>query len=119
MVEDEFLKRRTETTWTNFHGTVTVPIRALWEINNPSSASSLQHFRATADRLQRLIAHAVDRGERLRAVGSRWSFSEVAAAKDGWALRTSSLNYQFNVGAAFLETGTPNKPGELVLAQCG
>ena len=117
--EDEFLKLVKDKTWTNFHATVKVPIKGVWKIRNPSPASSLANMRATADRLQRLIRHAVKEKVRLRAVGSRWSFSEVAAAKDGWALQTSQLNHDFIVKKSLTDADFDGDASELVFAQAG
>lgn len=117
--EDEFLKLVKETSWTNFHATVKVPIRGVWKIRNPSPASSLPNMRATAERLQKLIAHAIQEKVRLRAVGSRWSFSEVAAAKDGWALQTSQLNHDFIVKKSLCDPAFDGDPAELLFAQAG
>lgn len=119
MPEDEFLKLVKDKTWTNFHGTVTVPIKGVWKIRNPSAAASLDNMRATAERIQRLIRHAVAQKVRLRAVGSRWSFSEVAAAKDGWALQTSSLNHDFVLGKSVVAPEYGGDPKELVFVQAG
>ena len=119
MVEDEFLKLAREASWTNFHGTVTVPIKGLWKIRNPSAAASLDNMRATAERIQRLIRHAVAEKVRLRAVGSRWSFSEVAAAKDGWALQTSSLNHDFVIKQSACAPEYVGDAKALVFAQAG
>src|SRR5688500_15086033 len=117
--EDEFLKLVKDETWTNFHATVKVPIKGVWKIRNPSPASSLANMRATAHRLQNLIRHAVEQKVRLRAVGSRWSFSEVAAAKDGWALQTSQLNHDFIVKKSLTHPNFDGDASELVFAQAG
>jgi hypothetical protein len=119
MPDDEFLKLVKDTSWTNFHATVKVPIKGVWKIRNPSPAASLDNMRATADRLQKLIRHASDTKVRLRPVGSRWSFSEVAAAKDGWALQTSQLNYDFIVKKSLCDPNYDGDPSELVFAQAG
>ncbi len=117
--EDEFLKLVPDTSWTNFHATVKVPIRGVWKIRNPSPAASLENMRATAERLQKLIRHAIDKKIRLRPVGSRWSFSEVAAAVDGWALQTSQLNHDFIVKKSLCDPAYGGDPAELLLAQAG
>jgi hypothetical protein len=119
MVEDDFLKLAEETTWTNFHATVNVPIKGVWKISNPSAAASLDNMRATAERIQRLIRHAIAEKVRLRAVGSRWSFSDVAAAKDGWALQTSRLNHDFIIQKGVCAPEYGGDPKELVFVQAG
>jgi hypothetical protein len=119
MPEDDFLKLVKDATWTNFHGTVTVPIKGVWKISNPSATASLDNMRATAERIQRLIRHAVAQKIRLRAVGSRWSFSEIAAAKDGWALQTSSLNHDFVIKKSVVAPEYAGDPRELAFVQAG
>jgi hypothetical protein len=119
MAGDPFLIRKKAASWTNFHGTVTVPVRAYWTVLNSSSEPKMSVMRETAARLQGLIGTALKQGVRLRAVGSRWSFSEVAAAEDGWAVETDNLNLTFAVGPGSLDPGYHGDSEELFLAQCG
>jgi hypothetical protein len=119
MAEDEFLKLVKGGTWTNFHATVNVPIKGLWKIRNPSAAASLDNMKATAERLQKLIRLATDQQVRLRAAGARWSFSDIAAAKDGWALQTTSLNHDFIIKKSVCDPAFTEDPAILVFAQAG
>jgi FAD/FMN-containing dehydrogenase len=117
--EDEFLKLSKDSSWTNFHATVKVPTKGVWKIRNPSSDASLDNMRATAERIQKLIRHAVEQKVRLRAVGSRWSFSEIGAPKDGWALQTTNLNHDFIIKKSVCDPAFTEDPALLVFAQCG
>lgn len=119
MAADPFLVRNETTSWTNFHATVTVPVRASWTVLNSSADSRMSVMRETALRLQALIGAALAEGVRLRAVGSRWSFSQVAAAEDGWAVGTDNLNLTFEVGPGSLDPAYQGTSEELFFAQCG
>src|ERR1044072_1465274 len=102
--EDQFLTRRPAGPWTNHHGTVTVTATAFWQIVNENQTTpSMAGMKATAERLQRLIQHATAQGSRLRAIGSRWSFSGVSAPDNGWALGPQRLDYRFPVGPNSLD----------------
>ncbi len=119
MAADPFLVRNKAKTWTNFHGTVTVKVRASWTVMNSSSEPKMSVMRETAGRLQGLIRAALKEGVRLRTVGSRWSFSQVAAAEDGWAVGTDNLNLTFAIGSGSLDPAYTGTSEELFLAQCG
>lgn len=118
--EDQFLTRGSAAPWTNHHGTVTVTPTARWQIVNENpSTSSFPGMKATAERLQRLIQHATAQKVRLRAIGSRWSFSEVAAPDKCWALETQRLNYRFSLSRASLDPAWPGDGSELYFVQAG
>ncbi len=119
MPEDANLTRKAPDTWTNFHGTVSVPVRARLTLRNSASKSTMAGMRETAEKIQAIIRDAVAKKVRLRAVGSRWSFSEVAAAEDGWALETDNLDMHFTVAATSLDPAYKGTAEELILVQCG
>lgn len=119
MAEDAFLKLAKNAPWANFHGSVAVNTKGLWTITNPSAASSLANMKATAARIQGLIQDAIAQKMRLRPVGSRWSFSEVAAPKDSWGLLTSNLNHDFIINQGVIAPGSGIDPKELVFVQTG
>lgn len=118
--EDQFLTCKPGGPWSNHHGTVAVTAKARWQIvNENQSTPSMAGMKATAERLQRLIQHATAQGARLRPIGSRWSFSEVSAPDNGWALETQRLNYRFPVGPNSLEPGCKSTPADLYFVQAG
>lgn len=116
---DAHLVRKAPDTWINHHGNVKVPVKTRWTILNASSKSTMAGMKETAARIQGLIGDAVTKGVRLRASGSRWSFSEIAAAEDGWALMTDNLDMQFTVAPASLDPAYKGTAEELLLVQCG
>ncbi len=119
MPDDEFLKATNRKRWTNHHKTVSIKTKDQWVVRNESPGSSISNMRHTAARIQRLIARARTEGVRLRAHGSRWSFSEIAAVEDGWSLETGHLNHMFRVAPDTVDPQFAGGAEELVLAQCG
>jgi hypothetical protein len=114
------LVRKPNETWTNLHGTVKVKLHERITIfNRQRGKSSAEGMRETAGRIQALIADAVAQGRRLRAVGSRWSFSDVAAAEGGVALETQNLDMSFSIPREMLDPAFRGTAEELLLAQCG
>lgn len=118
MVEAK-LRRFDERVWTNWHQSVTAPIRARFEIHNQETAASMAGMRSAARQIQALIGAAEDEGVTLRPTGSRWSFSEIAAATDGWALETAPLNWAFTVGESNISSDYRGEHASLTLVQAG
>src|ERR1044072_7576079 len=78
------LVRKAPDSWKNLHGTVIVPLKArLTLFNKAKGKSTLDGMRDTAARIQAIVRDAVAQKVRLRPVGSRWSFSEVAGGGGG------------------------------------
>ncbi len=121
MANDEFLTFKATRRYKNYHGTVDENIAGVWTINNSNpSRSSLGRMKETAARIQTLIRHATDKKKRLRAIGRKWSFSELPLADDGWILQTDRLNYTFRVTTnSNLDINYIGDASELYLAQCG
>lgn len=120
MAKDPDLTRKAPDKWSNLHGTVKVEVRErLTFFNRVKGKSTIAGMRDTAGRIQAIIGQAVAKGVRLRAVGSRWSFSEVAAAENGWALETQNLDMTFSVAHSSLDPAFSGQAEELLLAQCG
>lgn len=104
--------------WRNKHLTFTQPIQRLIDIWNPEGRPSVEGLKATVASLQLLIGDAAQQGVRLRALGSGWSFSRVAAT-DGWLLNTKPLNWVFPLSDRSLASAYSGEPEALVFAQCG
>ena len=117
--EDALLRFEGPRQWTNFHGTVRTDIAGQWVVENGSASSTMAGMRETAARIQRLIRYAVESGVRLRAMGSRWSFSEVAVVKNGWTLQTDRLNFDFTVGPGSIDPAFAGEREGLRLVQAG
>lgn len=120
MAKDPDLIRKPGDKWSNLHGTAKVKVRERLTIfNREKGKSTLAGMKDTAARLQAIIADAAAGQVRLRAIGSRWSFSNVAAIEDGWALETENLDMAFTIDHASLDPAYGGTAEELYLAQCG
>lgn len=120
MAKDPDLVRKAPDKWSNLHGTVKVDVRERLTIfNRVKGKSTMAGMRDTAQRLQEIAAEAVAKKVRLRAIGSRWSFSDIAASPAGWALETDNLDMTFAVDHASLDPAYQGTAEELYLAQCG
>lgn len=107
--------------WSNKHQTVRQPIDTLYDVWNPAARGAGEQVRAlgaTVDSLQSLIQDAIDDGFTLRAIGSGWSISDVAAT-DGRIVNTKPLNWLFGITASSISDSYAGEAGSLVLAQCG
>lgn len=120
MPQDSDLLRKAGYRWRNLHGTVDVRAReGLTVFNRVKGKSTMAGMKDTAARLQDIVADAAARNVRLRAGGSRWSFSDIAAAEDCWTLDTTNLDMSFAVNHASLDPACRGTAEELYLAQCG
>jgi len=104
--------------WQNKHQTFTQPLERLYDVWNPQGRPSVAGLKATVAALQQLIADAIGAGKRLRALGSGWSFSRVAATED-WLLNTKPLNWVFPLSDRSVAENYAGAPDDLLFAQCG
>ena len=107
--------------WKNVHHTVRQPITRFYDIANPpesAQGSRVEKLRATIRALQGLIREAIRDDLELRAIGSGWSFSKVAAT-DGIVLNTAYLNWIMPISKASVSSSYPKKHTRLRFAQCG
>ena len=121
MVTDAQLTKTNKRTFVNFHETVKEPISGVWVIENSKpETASLGRMKETAGRIQTLIRHATQSQKRLRAIGRKWSFSEIPLPDEGWVLQTDRLNYRFRVTSTVnLDPNYLGDANELYLVQCG
>lgn len=107
--------------WVNVHQTVKQRVTRFYDIGNPPESargSRIQKLRATISAIQGLIRQASRDGIPLRALGSSWSFSKVAAT-DGVMLNTAYLNWIFGMSATSISSTYQGERTSLVFAQCG
>jgi hypothetical protein len=120
MPADPFIAEQDNVTWINHHENVQVPIvKRLTVQNEVPTQPTMAGMRATAARIQTIINHALMAGVRLRACGSRWSFSDIPVVSQGWILETSQIDWRFNVSFNDLDPGYSGTSAELILAQAG
>ena len=120
MPADPFVSEQDNVTWINHHENVQVPIAKRLTVQNElPTQPTMAGLRATAARIQSIIHRALAAGARLRACGSRWSFSDIPVVQDGWILETSQIDWRFNVSFNDLDPAYSGTAEELILAQTG
>jgi hypothetical protein len=106
--------------WVNHHENIKGAVaKRLTVKNEVPTTPSMAGMRATAARIQGLIGQAVASGVRIRACGSRWSFSDIPLVVGGWMVETSRLDWTFAVAAGDVEPVSATLPEDLYFAQCG
>jgi hypothetical protein len=106
--------------WINHHQNIVAPVAKRLTVKNEVPATAtMAGMRATAARIQGIIAEAVQAGVRIRACGSRWSFSNIPVVDHGWVIETSRLDWTFAVAPADVEPGSATLADDLYFAQCG
>ncbi len=120
MPADPFVSEQDNVTWINHHENVQVPITKRLTVQNEApSQPTMAGMRATAARIQHIISRALAAGVRLRACGSRWSFSDIPVVQQGWILETSQIDWRFNVSFNDLDASYAGTAEELFLVQTG
>jgi hypothetical protein len=120
MPADPFIVEQNKVKWVNHHENVQVAVAKRLTIKNEvPTQPTMTGMRATAARIQSIINRALAASVRLRACGSRWSFSDIPVVKDGWILETSQIDWRFNVSYSDLDAGYAGTAEELLLAQTG
>lgn len=105
--------------WTNRHETYSQSIDNLFDIANGNTGNMLNDYNATTAAVQAMIAQAIKQNKKLRALGSGWSFSKVAAT-DGWLLNTKQLNMLFPINnPENISIHYTGRKDQLLFAQCG
>jgi FAD/FMN-containing dehydrogenase len=106
-------------TWRNWAGTVVHPVVQTTEVRNRAGHRfSIEAYNNTTSAIQRLIGLTLHTRTQLRATGSGWSFSAIAAT-DGVVLDARNLDYRTTLQAGELESPANHPPGSMVLAQGG
>lgn len=108
--------------WTNRHENFTINLNpdACFSLRIPVGMSDQDGYHATTTNFQWLIKNAIEKNFTIRALGSGWSFSEVAVCPDG-LVDTKSLRLAFWMHDSFVapEYLQHNKSEDLFLMQCG
>lgn len=120
MPADPFVSEKNNIKWINHHENVKVAIAKQLTVKNENPTQpSMAGMRATAARIQAIIARALAAGVRLRACGSHWSFSDIPVVEKGWILETGPIDWRFNVSINDFDPGYAGTAEELVLVQAG
>lgn len=117
---DNFIDVRNATNWQNHHENINVPVAKILTVRNDTTVpASLNGMKATALRVQNVIRDALTAGQRIRAAGSHWSFSDIPTVANGWIVETGKLDWCFTFGAGDMHPHAEVTHDELLLCQCG
>ncbi len=106
--------------WVNHHENVTVNVSQIITVENTNpDQPNMTGMRDTALRIQQLIRDALAANVRIRACGSRWSFSDIPVVPNGWIVETHKLNWRFAVSSGDILPTAGVTAEELFLVQCG
>jgi hypothetical protein len=120
MPADPFVEVVDNIDWVNHHENVVKRVVKRLTIDNEvPQTPTMAGMQATAGRLQGIIVGALQAGVRLRACGSRWSFSDIPVVENGWIIETDRLGWRFNVAAGDVDPASGNNADDMLLAQCG
>ncbi len=120
MPSDPCIKEKTNFNWVNHHFNVKAQVaKQLTIFNENPTTPKMSGMRATAARIQQIINEALAAGVRLRACGSRWSFSDLPVVANGWILETQNIHWLFRPSSADMEAGATTAHDELIIAQTG
>jgi FAD binding domain len=120
MPADPFIQEDVNFRWVNHHFNVKANVaKRLTIFNENPGQPKMSGMRKTAARIQQIINNALAAGVRLRACGSRWSFSDIPVVADGWILETQNIDWRFRVSPNDMEAGSGIHHDELILAQTG
>ena len=86
-----------DTTWENRHETFVENIKDLYELGNEDNLDALDGYNDTTTGLQALIADAIATQMPLRALGSGWSWTQIATVNGGVMMDTKPLNTVFDI----------------------
>lgn len=109
--------------WTNGHENFTIRVdpTACFRLKIPEGATEEEGYHLTTSNFQWLIRNALEKDLRIRALGNGWSFSTVAATRDG-LIDTKSLRKAFWIHDSFVAPeylAGGGKSADLFFVQCG
>ena len=107
-----------QSSWHSKHLTFTQRIERMIDVWNPKGKPSAEGLKATTKAFQSIIRDAARKGKRVRALGSGWSSSRVAACQD-WIVNTKPLNWIFPLSERSISDAYAGDPKHLLMAQCG
>ena len=86
-----------------------------YRLKNPlRNQSALKRYNATTKNIQSIIERSVQKSERIRALGSKWSFTKVGFARDR-IIDTKSLRIKFSLSNNHLHPSSKYKSEDLFL----
>ena len=86
-----------KTEWENRHESFTENIKDLYIAGNEPDLNALQSYNDATQSFQKLIGDAIQSNTLLRSLGSGWSWTKIATAKNGIMIDTKPLNTTMNL----------------------
>jgi hypothetical protein len=112
------IRKSGPTTWKNAHRNFDLEVDCIYDVWKPRASNLLEMLHETVASLQGLIAESIQSGQRLRALGNGWSFSDVAYT-NGCLVNTLPLDSIFDISDRSRSADYPGDPESLIFAQCG
>src|SRR5690606_23864279 len=89
-----------------------------YDVMNETSGTALENYHDTTRGIQDIMDECIDKQLSMRALGSSWSFTPIAAT-DGIIINTRGLNSIFTINAANVHEAYEGASSGLFFAQCG
>jgi len=88
-------------------------------IANEPSLDALDSYNDCTKGFQKQVAEAIATTTPFRSLGTRWSWTKIATAKNGIMLDTKQLNTTLFISQQSIVPGYTGRIKNLVFAQCG
>jgi len=112
---------KTINSWKNFHETGTWPAKLLLETQlerRQIMPDPMDRYNDAAQEIQRLLQASLDSGEGFRALGSKWSLSNIAHHEERMHIN-QKMNLKIPISARDLHSDSGYDRKNLFLLQCG
>lgn len=109
------------TSWKNFHETGTWPAKLLLETQlerRQIMPDPMERYNDAAQEIQRLLQASLNTGEGFRALGSKWSLSNIAHHEERMHIN-QKMNLKIPISARDLHSDSGYDRKNLFLLQCG
>ena len=109
------------TRWNTLHKNGPFPLKLFMTTKLEKSSSGLNNFEKYNDaalEIQKLIKQAADNNEKFRAIGSKWSMSNIAHCKDRMHYN-AFMNLKFPIFEGEMHANTTFEHSNLYWFQCG
>ncbi len=114
-------KIENRTRWNTLHKNGPFPLKKMLTTRlepNSSGLSDFEKYKDVAKEIKDLILQAANSNESFRAIGSKWSMSNIAHCQDRMHFN-SLMNLKFNIFEGEIQQGSNFKHSNLFWFQCG
>lgn len=107
------------TEWVNQHQTFAESIKSLAIAGNEPDLDALESYNDTTKGFQIQLREAIKNNTPFRSLGSGWSWTKIATAKDGVMIDTKQLNTTIGISPRSVAPSYTGDINKLLFAQCG